>query len=268
MSSPPLQRIAIGIEYDGSGFHGWQSQQPGVRTVQSELEAALTHVADQPISLVCAGRTDAAVHASGQVAHFDTSASRTDRSWVLGANSRLPPEIRIHWATGVDRQFHARFGAIERRYRYIILNRQVASALLRNQVTWIRRPLDDQAMAAAACRMIGEHDFNSFRSTACQAHSSVRRVIQADIWRSGDSIYFDVAANGFLHHMVRNMVGVLLEVGWGERPAKWVDELLMVRDRTCAGVTAPPNGLYLVSVIYDHDHYTLPAPPPVPTFSA
>ncbi|GAB6043690.1 tRNA pseudouridine(38-40) synthase TruA [Endothiovibrio diazotrophicus] len=257
-------RIALGIEYDGSGFHGWQTQQPGVRAVQTELERALAKVAAEPIHLFCAGRTDTGVHGVGQVVHFETGAGRAPRSWILGGNSNLPEDVRVHWARPVDDDFHARFSARRRAYRYVILNRWIGSAILRRRVVAHRFPLDEGRMAAAAARLLGEHDFSSFRAQGCQAKSPVRTMLRAEVTRSGDFIYLDVEANAFLHHMVRNIAGVLMEIGEGKREPEWVDELLAVRDRTLGGVTAPPDGLYLVSVGYDD--YDLPAPPPPPVF--
>ena len=257
-------KIALGIEYDGSGFHGWQTQQAGVRTVQTELERALAIVADRPVQLFCAGRTDTGVHGVGQVVHFETDARRPERSWILGGNSNLPGDVRIHWAQPVDDDFHARFSARRRGYRYVILNRWIGSAILRDRVVPHRHSLDERRMAAAAERLLGEHDFSSFRAQGCQAKSPVRTMLKARVTRNGDYIYLDVEANAFLHHMVRNIAGVLMAIGEGKREPEWVDELLSVCDRTLGGVTAPPQGLYLVSVGYDD--YELPAPPSPPSF--
>ena len=257
-------KVALGIEYDGAGFHGWQTQQHGVRTVQIELERALSVVAAHPVHLYCAGRTDTGVHGMGQVVHFETDAERRPRSWILGANSNLPDDVRVHWAQPVDDDFHARFSARRRAYRYVILNRWIRSAILRDRVSYHRDPLDEKRMAAAAERLLGEHDFSSFRAQGCQAKSPVRTLLRAEVSRVGDFIYLDVEANAFLHHMVRNIAGVLMAIGEGKREPEWVDELLSVCDRTLAGVTAPPQGLYLVSVGYDD--YDLPAPPTPPTF--
>ena len=257
-------KIALGIEYDGSRFHGWQTQQHGVRTVQTELERALSTVAASPVHVFCAGRTDTGVHGIGQVVHFETAAERAPRSWILGGNSNLPEDVRIHWAQPVDDDFHARFSARRRGYRYVILNRWIASAILRDRVSFHRAPLDAARMAEAAIRLLGEHDFSSFRAQGCQAKSPVRTMLGASVTRSGDFIYLDVEANAFLHHMVRNIAGVLMEIGEGKREPEWVDELLTVRDRTLGGATAPPQGLYLVSVGYDD--YDLPSPPSPPLF--
>jgi|SRR5680860_58564 len=254
--------IALGLEYDGSGFSGWQSQ-PGVITVQQRLETALSRVADYPVRVFCAGRTDAGVHAVVQVVHFESVAVRTPRSWVLGANANLPPGIAVIWAQSVAPDFHARFRALSRRYRYVILNRWTRPALLRARVTWQRRPLDEMRMREAAAYLVGEHDFTSFRALACQAKSPVRRVYELRVSRAADTVYIDIHANGFLYHMVRNIAGVLMSVGAGERQPAWVKELLALKNRAQGGVTAPPDGLYLVHVAYDPrfklpDKYVLP----------
>lgn len=245
----PPQRIALGIEYDGSAFHGWQWQ-PGRRTIQQTLEEAIGRVADEPVSLVTAGRTDAGVHALEQVAHFDSRARRSVRSWVLGANTHLPPEIRVLWARPLPAGFHARYSAIARCYRYRILNRPVHSALQRRRVTWVYRPLDADAMQRAAVHLVGEHDFSSFRAQDCQSRTPWRQVHFLDVVRQEDEILIDVAANAFLHHMVRNLVGVLLEIGLGRQPPEWAAEVLRARRREAAAVTAPADGLYLRAVCY------------------
>lgn len=242
-------RIAVGIEYDGAGFIGWQSQDHG-RTVQQCVEAALGFVADENISLQCAGRTDTGVHAIHQVAHFDTSAERQSHSWAFGANSRLDADANVLWAREVADEFHARFSATGRAYRYVILNRPVRSATLARKVAWECRPLDMDSMQHAATLLVGEHDFSAFRSVGCQAKSPVRRINHLTLTRSGDYLVIDVHANAFLQHMVRNIVGVLLEIGIGKQPVEWSAEVLEMRDRTLGGVTAPAEGLYLVQVDY------------------
>lgn len=242
-------RVACGIEYDGTAYNGWQRQPHNV-SIQEKLEAALSFVADQQISLTCAGRTDAGVHATWQVAHFDASCKRDVRSWVFGANSRLPNDIRLLWAMNVDASFHARFSARARRYRYAILNQPLRSALYRDRLAWAFRPLDEELMAAGASYLLGEHDFSTFRAAACQARNPVRTVYRLDVKREGNCIYIDIEANAFLHHMVRNIAGVLISIGSGHRPPEWVRELLACRDRTESGVTAPAQGLYLVGVRY------------------
>lgn len=246
-------RIALVIEYDGSGFCGWQAQ-TGVRTVQAVVEAGLSRVADHPVRLHCAGRTDTGVHATAQVAHFDTDAVREMRSWILGTNANLPADVRVLEARPVAEDFHARFRAVSRQYRYVICNRPVRPAILRDRVAWVHQDLDVPRMQAAATCLVGEHDFSSFRALACQAKHPVRTLHRLQVSRSGEFLYIDVLANGFLHHMVRNIAGTLMAVGRGDRPVEWVAEVLAARDRTVAGVTAPPGGLYLVAVGYPPEY--------------
>lgn len=250
MPAMSTQRIALGIEYDGSAFHGWQAQQH-VHTVQAEVEQALSKVADHPVGVVCAGRTDAGVHATGQVVHFDTHARRSMRSWILGTNTHLSPAVVVRWAVPVTEEFHARFSAQRRGYRYIILNRFVRPALQQGRVTWYHGELDAPRMHQAAQGLLGRQDFSSFRALACQAKSPVRTVHAVSVQRQGEYIFLDIEADGFLHHMVRNIAGVLLAIGRGEQPPEWVMQLLSLRDRTQGGVTAPPDGLYLKQVVYD-----------------
>jgi tRNA pseudouridine38-40 synthase len=246
-------RVACAVEYDGAGYAGWQ-RQPHARSVQAVVERALSFVADQPIQVSCAGRTDAGVHATWQVIHFDTDALRSERSWLLGVNANLPDDVRLVWVQPVDDEFHARFSARARSYRYVILNRDVPGALLRRRVAWEHRPLDEADMQRAAAYLVGEHDFSSFRAVACQAKSPVRTVHRLNVVRSGEMLYLDIQANAFLHHMVRNIAGVLLSVGRGDRPAEWVHEVLQRRDRARGGVTAPASGLYLVGVSYPPEY--------------
>lgn len=243
-------RIALGIEYDGSSFNGWQAQQPGVRTVQSVVEQALSAVAAHPVSVVCAGRTDAGVHAVGQVVHFDSDAPRSPRAWTLGTNTLLPPDASVRWAQPVEETFHARFSATARQYRYLILNQPTRPALLRNRVSWQMRPLDVARMNAAAAHLLGEHDFTAYRAQQCQSKSPVRVIRHLTVTRHGAYLSIDVLANAFLHHMVRNIAGVLMTIGQGEREPDWAREVLEGRDRKLGGVTAPPQGLYLVAVEY------------------
>lgn len=248
----------MGVEYDGSGFNGWQIQpQGGVRTVQACVESALASVADQPVRIHCAGRTDTGVHGLGQVIHFDTSAERSAHAWVFGANANLPSDISIAWARVVDSRFHARFSAERRRYRYVIFNRRVRPAVMAAHVTWDYRPLDEQRMAMAAQSLLGEHDFSSFRAYACQARSPVRTIYELTVMRTGLHVIIDIEANGFLHHMVRNIAGVLLAIGAGERDVDWAREVLAARDRQLGGVTAAPRGLTLTAVHYPA-HFGLP----------
>ena len=250
-------RIALGIEYDGSCFSGWQMQHHAP-TVQQEVQAAASRVADHPVVLHCAGRTDAGVHALAQVVHFDTQASRTERSWVLGINANLPPEIAIRWARAMPADFHARFSARARHYRYLMLNRPTRPALLARRTVWTHRPLDLEPMREAGRALVGTHDFSSFRALGCQAKSPVRTLYYLELSRQGDLIELAVGADGFLHHMVRNIAGVLMAIGRGDAPVEWTEQLLAERDRTRGGVTAPPQGLYLSAVDYP-EHYQLPS---------
>ena len=242
-------RIALGIEYDGTSYNGWQRQKTGLG-VQQRLEEALSLVANEPVEVTCAGRTDTGVHASGQVVHFDTSAERSDRGWLLGANSNLPPDISVTWVKPVDDDFHARFSAVSRSYKYLILNRLQRSALHRERAWWVHQPLDEQCMHAAAQALLGEHDFSAFRAAGCQASSAMRDVTKISVTRSGNWVTLDVTANAFLMHMVRNITGTLAVIGRGEAPVEWLAEVLESRDRTAAGVAAPPHGLTLVDVAY------------------
>ena len=244
-------RIVLGIEYDGSRFHGWQTQQPGVRTVQLELEKALSKVANHPVELHAAGRTDTGVHANCQVAHFDTQAVRKLHGWVMGSNINLPHDISVLWAREVSDEFHARFSAQGRTYRYYILNRLSRPALLNRRVTWAHGPLDAERMHEAGQALLGTHDFSSYRTVHCQAKSPVRTLRALRVERRGDYVAMEVHADGFLHHMVRNIAGVLMAIGSGERPVAWAKEVLEHRDRTLGGVTASPHGLYFHRVDYD-----------------
>lgn len=242
-------RYAIGIEYDGRPYCGWQVQNNGP-SVQAELEQAIARVADEPVTVFGAGRTDTGVHARCQVAHFDSQAERDPRQWVLGVNTHLPGSICLLWARGVSDEFHARFSAIERSYRYSVLNRWVRPALHSGSLSWCRKPLDEKAMNTAARCLLGEHDFSAFRSAGCQARHAVREVTQVEVSREGDVVHIDISANGFLYHMVRNIVGTLLEVGSGEQPAGWMRQVLASRDRDQAGVKAESDGLYFTGVRY------------------
>ena len=244
-----MGRIAVGIEYDGSSYCGWQ-EQPGVRSVQSTVEAALARVADEPVSLICAGRTDAGVHARCQVAHFETRARRAARAWLLGTNTHLPPSVALRWAWPVPEHFHARFSATARRYRYLILNRAARPALAHGRALAVHRPLDAAAMRAAGQYLVGVHDFSAFRAAQCQARSPVRRLHCVEVERAGDWLHIDVEANAFLHHMVRNIVGLLLEVGRGDAPPWRAREQLDSRTRSTGAATAPAHGLYLWQVSY------------------
>lgn len=243
-------RIALGLEYEGSGFCGWQSQAGG-GAVQNVLESALSIVADAPTRVVCAGRTDAGVHALAQVVHFDTEAVRPDTAWVRGVNAHLPASVAVRWAQPVSSEFHARFSARGRHYRYLLLNRPERPGLMARRVGWFHRPLDVETMAAAASLLLGEHDFSAFRSIECQAKSPVKILRRAGIVRHGDLLVFDFEASAFLHHMVRNLVGALVYVGKGAHPPVWLAELLAGRDRARAAPTFEACGLYFAGVDYD-----------------
>ncbi len=247
--STALRRFAVGLEYDGTRYAGWQLQ-PGLPTIQDCLQQALSSVADHPVAAVAAGRTDAAVHATGQVAHFDTTADRPLRGWVLGANTHLPPDIALNWAIEVDRDFHARYTALARSYRYCLLQRATRPVLLRDRVCWVRATLEVAAMNEAAQVLVGEHDFSSFRAVECQSPTAKRHVDAIVVSGDGALVTIEITANAFLHHMVRNIAGSLLQVGEGKRSPNWIGQILAARDRSRAGVTAPAAGLYLWKVRY------------------
>jgi tRNA pseudouridine38-40 synthase len=254
-------RLALGVEYDGGRFAGWEDQ-PGQRTVQGSLEASVSRVADHPVRVICAGRTDAGVHAWGQVVHFDTSAPRDERAWLLGGNANLPEDVSVAWVRPVPDAFDARRSARRRQYRYLIYNHPLRPALLRERVCWECRPLDPERMQAGASFLLGEHDFSAFRAAACQARTPVRRLERLEVARRGRLIAVDVVANAFLHHMVRNIAGVLMAIGLGKEPPDWARAVLEGRDRRLGGVTAPPQGLYLVGVEYPERFGVPPVPPP------
>jgi tRNA pseudouridine38-40 synthase len=235
-------RYALGIEYDGSEFLGWQRHGNGP-TVQAAVEAALGFVANEPVNVVCSGRTDAGVHAACQVVHFDSEVPRDQRAWVMGSNTRLPGAVRVLWCQVVDSGFHARYAARARRYRYRIINRNIPPAMQRQFLSWERLPLDADAMHRAAQSLVGEHDFSAYRTVQCQAKHPVRCVHSIEVSRHDDQVVIDVQANAFLHHMVRNIVGSLIPVGRGEQAESWPGVLLAGRDRTVAGPTAPAAGL-------------------------
>lgn len=253
-------RIALGVEYDGRDFCGWQSQ-PGACAVQDALERALSGICVHPVRIAGAGRTDSGVHATGQVAHFDTEADRPLTAWTRGANSALPRGVAVRWAHTVDAAFHSRFSATGRAYTYLLLNRPTRPGLGAGRVGWFHRPLDIERMQAAAASLIGTHDFSAFRSAECQADSPVRELRRLDIERHGDVIVFRIAANAFLQRMVRNLVGTLVYVGKGSRPPDWVREVLDSRNRATAAPTFSPDGLYLTGVEYD-SHWGLPRTAP------
>lgn len=242
-------RVALGVEYDGSDFFGWQSQ-PGLKTIQGTLEEALSSVANEPIQIICAGRTDTGVHATGQVIHFDTKAKRHQDAWIYGANVHLPSTISIRWSRHVDYSFHARFKATSRRYRYVIFNHPVRSAILSERTSWHYYPLDIERMRTAASYLIGEQDFSSFRSSKCNSKTPMRNITDFTIERRGDFVIFEIEANAFLHHMVRNIAGSLMKIGAGFKEAGWMAEVLEAKSRKAAAETAPPGGLYLIRVTY------------------
>jgi tRNA pseudouridine38-40 synthase len=243
------RRVAAIVEYDGTEYAGWQSQDHSV-SIQDAVQAALSFVAGHPVIAICAGRTDAGVHAVGQVIHFDTHVVRTPRAWVLGANTKLSPQIALQWAGEMTLGFHARHKALRRTYRYAILNRSARSALQRTRAAWIHRPLDAQAMHEAAQMLVGEHDFSAFRSIECQSKSAVRTVEHIHIRREGDYLWLEIKANAYLHHMVRNIVGTLLDVQMLADPVAAMAGVLAGRSRRLAGMTAPATGLYLWQVDY------------------
>lgn len=256
-------RVALGIEYRGSAYLGWERQKHGP-TVQQALETALHRVADAEVRTVCAGRTDTGVHGYGQVVHLDAPARRPPEAWIRGTNSHLPGDIAVRWVRFPGAGFHARFLAASRTYRYVIFNDANRPAIGSDLVTWEYRPLDAGRMNTAAAALLGTHDFDAFRSSQCQARSPVRTITSIEISRRDKLILLDVSANGFLHHMVRNIVGSLLEVGSGRRSAAWFEEVLKGRDRRDAGATAKPQGLYLVNVTYPANFdipSTLPSTP-------
>jgi tRNA pseudouridine38-40 synthase len=251
-----LVKYAVGIEYAGTAYSGWQIQKHAT-SIQQHVEEAIGYVANHPVQLVCAGRTDAGVHAVEQVAHFVSTAKRDIRSWILGSNCRLPRDIRIKWIIPVEIDFHARFSAIARSYRYIIINSAVPSALFHDRAGWEFRPLDQVLMHEAAQILVGEHDFSAFRAVGCQAKSSTRCIHEISVERRGDLLFLDVRANAFLYHMVRNIIGSLMSVGQGERSIDWFKRVFSGRDRNQASATAPAAGLYLLRAHYP-DAFELP----------
>lgn len=256
------ERIALGLEYDGRGFCGWQTQ-PGRCGIQDFLEAAIARVHGTRVQTVVAGRTDAAVHATCQVLHFDAEHVRPNQAWVRGVNSHLPDGVSVLWARPVTPEFDARKSALERTYRYVLLNRAVRPALLAGRVGWTFGPMDAEAMAEAAATFVGTHDFSAFRAAECQARSPVRDMRAANVTRAGDYLNFDFRANAFLHHQIRNMVGALVWVGLGRRPVSWIAEVLASRDRSRGAATFMPDGLYLAGVRYDA-RFGLPMEPVFP----
>lgn len=253
----PTGRIALCLAYNGHQYFGWQSQKSGLPTVQIFVEKAVSEVANEPVEIVCAGRTDKSVHAAYQVVHFDTHARRDPRSWVFGCNSNLPKDISVSWAGEVSEAFHARFSATSRRYQYVIYNHPIRPAHFSNELSWCHHPLDAQKMHQAAQCLIGEHDFTSFRAVGCQSKSPYRFLEWVNVTRYGHILIIDIKGNAFLHHMVRNIAGVLMAIGMGREPVGWCKQVLEAKDRTRASVTAPPYGLFLTHVDYP-EHFQIP----------
>ncbi len=251
-------KLALGIEYAGCNYYGWQIQDISP-TIQEVLESALSEIADEDIRVICAGRTDTGVHALQQVVHFETSSQRESKAWVIGTNSKLPKDIAVIWAKNIDDDFHARFSAENRTYQYLILNRRARPAILNSLVTWECRKLDFDIMKNASCCLIGEHDFTSYRAVACQANSPIRTVHQLDLIKMDDWILITISANAFLHHMVRNIAGVLMAIGMGNENENWAAEVLEAKDRAAGGITARPDGLYLTNIKYP-EKYEIPNP--------
>jgi tRNA pseudouridine38-40 synthase len=248
--------VALGVEYCGSGFRGWQSQAGGC-TVQDVLEVALAKIAGAPTGVLCAGRTDARVHATQQVVHFDTDVDRPITAWVRGVNSHLPDGVAVRWAKAVNDEFHARFSARGRRYRYLLLNRPQRPGLWQGRVGWFHGELDLPAMQQGCLKLLGEHDFSAFRAAECQAKSPIKTITHASVRQCGNMFVFDFEATAFLHHMVRNLVGTLVYVGKGAQAPLWIDELLLMKDRKLAAPTFSPDGLYFRGPVYE-PHWALP----------
>ncbi|MBT1452091.1 tRNA pseudouridine(38-40) synthase TruA [Glaciecola sp. XM2] len=257
-------RIALGIEYQGNQYKGWQRQR-NAPSVQQHIETSLENILQHPVSVTCAGRTDAGVHATGQVVHFDTEVTRPDKAYTRGMNTLLPNDIAVTWCQSMEDDFHARFSAFSRRYRYVIYNAALRPGVLQPGMTHIYQPLDAQLMHEGAQYLLGEHDFTTFRASYCQSNSPIRTVESVSVYRNGRYVIVDIRANAFLHHMVRNIVGSLLLVGQKEHPPQWMADLLSAHDRTLAAATAKPNGLYLTKVYYP-ERFDLPAIPLGPLF--
>ena len=259
------KKVVLVVEYNGSEYKGWQAQKFGVPSVQESLEKALSKIANHPVQVVCAGRTDSGVHASAQVVHFETSVERNERAWTLGVNTYLPSDIAVVAASPVSNDFHARFSALSRRYRYVIYSSDFCPAILSKGVTWTYKNLDVAAMKEAAKVFLGTHDFSSFRAVGCQAKTPIRTILNFEIHQLGQYIVLDVRANAFLHHMIRNFAGVLMTIGAGEKPVSWAKEILDAKDRTKGGVTASAKGLYFVDAEYPKD-FNVPKRPLGPHF--
>ncbi|CAA6809809.1 MAG: tRNA pseudouridine synthase A (EC [uncultured Thiotrichaceae bacterium] len=259
-----MMKLAACIEYAGTNYCGWQRLSHAT-AVQNKVEAVLSKVANEPIEVTCAGRTDSGVHAFGQVIHFETNAVRATKGWMLGCNSNLPDDIAVRWIQTVDEDFHARFSATSREYRYVILNHRARPAILDNKVGWVYHELDAEKMHEAAQALLGEQNFSSFRASGCQAKHAMRNVELITVHRSQDFIYIDIKANAFLHHMVRNIVGSLILVGQGGQSIGWMGELLRVQNRNLAGPTAAASGLYFVRANYP-ENFALPNERRLPVF--
>ncbi|EGQ8471079.1 tRNA pseudouridine(38-40) synthase TruA [Vibrio sp. B513a] len=257
-------RIALGIEYNGTNYFGWQRQRE-VKSVQEELEKALSVVANHPVEVQCAGRTDAGVHGTGQVVHFDTNVTRKMVAWTMGANANMPSDIAVRWAQEVSDDFHARFSATARRYRYIIFNHALRPGILNSGVSHYHGELDEKKMHEAGQFLLGENDFTSFRAAHCQSRSPFRNLMHLNVTRHGNYVVIDIKANAFVHHMVRNITGSLIKVGRGEESPEWIKWLLDAKDRKLAGATAKAEGLYLVDVDYPEE-FGLPEVPIGPLF--
>ena len=251
----PAGRVALGIEYMGAAYSGWQ-RQIDVDSVQARIEKSLQNIVRHSIDVTCAGRTDAGVHATAQVVHFDSPVARPIKAYTRGMNTTLPKDIAITWAKAVSDDFHARFSARSRRYRYLIYNNRFRSGVFNSGVTHVYRPLNVELMHEAAQALVGLHDFSSFRASHCQSKTPLRNIHYIKLYRQQRYVIVDVKANAFLHHMVRNIVGSLIDVGIGEKPVRYINDLLEMKDRTKASVTAKPNGLYLVDVEYDN-HFAI-----------
>ncbi|MCM2130585.1 tRNA pseudouridine(38-40) synthase TruA [Larsenimonas rhizosphaerae] len=263
-TAPMTGRLALGIEYNGQQYMGWQRLQHGP-SVQAALERALSRIAAAEVEVLSSGRTDSGVHATRQIAHFDAPSPRTEKAWMMGANAILPRDITIHWIREVPSDFHARFSALGRRYRYVIYNRASPPALEHDRVTWHRTPLDHELMHQAGQALVGEHDFSAYRASSCQSVTPWRFLHHLEVSRHGPLVVIDIQGNAFLHHMVRNIAGVLMAIGDRSRPVAWAEEVLQGRDRTIGGITAPAAGLYFIDSCYD-DYYGLPAEPLGPSF--
>lgn len=244
------KKVALVVEYKGTDYKGWQAQKYDVPTVQKYLEAALSKIAAHTVKVVCAGRTDASVHASAQVVHFETDVDRNEKAWTLGVNSNLPKDIAVVAASYMHPSFHARFSAVSRRYRYVIYSNPLRPAIMSKEVTWTHKKLDINKMQQAAKVFHGKHDFSSFRAVSCQANSPIRTILNFEVYKSGQYIVLDVRANAFLHHMIRNFAGVLMAIGAGEEDVSWASQVLAAKDRTKGGITGPPEGLYFVDAEY------------------